>query len=203
MHIADLPSAQVASRHGVQVTTVARTVIDLARTLPFVDGVVVTDAVLAAAKTARGELGAVLAECARWPGVRRAERVIAFSDHRAESALASVARVAFHEHGLPVPKLPPWAGDDEKVIGRADFCWPEHGTIAVADDAARRDRLERSDSPPGRDGRLNAAGFEVVYFTWHEIMTMPWQVVASLRAAFARGGAARDQRAPGRLGPVR
>jgi hypothetical protein len=213
VHIANLPREQVTSRHGIRVTTVARTVIDLARTLPFVDGVVVADAALYASKTARPELGAVLAKCARWPGVRRAEHVTAFSDHRAGSALASVARVAFHEHGLPVPGLQAWVGDDEKGIGRADFFWPEHRTIAVADGAPWPARPERRESPPGADDqrgggdgqlsrndpRLSGAGFEVVYFTWHEIMTKPWQVVASLRAAFARGGTG-DQRRPG---PVR
>jgi Transcriptional regulator, AbiEi antitoxin len=225
VHIADLPREQVTSRHGIRVTTVARTVIDLARTLPFVDGVVVADAALHASKTARPELGAVLAKCARWPGVRRAEHVTAFSDHRAGSALASVARVAFHEHGLPVPRLQAWAGD-EKGIGRADFFWPEHRTIAVADGAGWPARPERRESQPGADSRrgdgdgrpggadsrrgdgdgllsrndpcLSGAGFEVVHFTWHEIMARPWQVVASVRAAFARGGV-RDQGRPGRL----
>jgi hypothetical protein len=186
VHVADLPASQVTSRHGVRVTTVARTVIDLARMLPFTDAVVVADAALHADKTARTELAAVLAACARWPGIRRAERVVAFSDQRAESVLESVARVAFDEHGLPAPKLQAWVGDDEKVLGRADFLWPGHRTIAEADGAASCASPEQAVSQPGRDARLRDGGFEVVHFTWREIMTAPWQVVASLRAAFAR-----------------
>jgi len=189
VHLADLPPEQVTSRHGVQVTTVARTVIDLARTLPFADGVVVADAALHARKAARAELGSVLAACARWPGVRRAERVAAFSDHRAESALESAARVAFYEHGLPAPKLQAWVGDAEQMIGRADFFWPEHQTVAEADGAVKYATPERAVSQLGRDARLRDGGFEVVHFTWREIMTVPWQVVASIRAAFARADA--------------
>lgn len=201
VHIADLPADQVTSRGGVPVTTVARTVIDLARTMPFADGVVVTDSALHARKAARADLSAVLAACARWPGVRRAEHVALFSDHRAESALESVARVAFDEHGLPAPKLQAWVGDDGTILGRADFFWPGYRTVAEADGAVTYASPERAISQRGRDVRLRDGGFEVVHFSWHEIMTVPWQVVASLRAAFARGGAPRAQgraaRAPG------
>jgi very-short-patch-repair endonuclease/predicted transcriptional regulator of viral defense system len=190
VHIADLPPEQVTCRLGVQVTTVARTVIDLARTLPFADGVVVADAALQAKKAARAELDSVLAACARWPGVRRAERVAAFSDHRAESALESAARVVFYEHGLPAPKLQAWVGDAEQMIGRADFFWPEHQTVAEADGAVKYATPERAVRQLGRDALLRAGGFEVVHFTWREIMTVPWQVVASIRAAFTRADAA-------------
>ena len=193
VHIADLPPGQVTTRHGVRVTTVARTVIDLARLLPFADGVVTADAALHGRKTGRGDLTAVLASCARWPGTRRAELVTAFSDHRAESALESVARVAFHQHGLPAPRLQAWVGNAEGVIGRADFFWPEHRTIAEADGALKYASPQRAVSQLGRDGLLREGGFEVVHFTWHEIMKAPGQVVALIKAAFERGDAGRDR----------
>jgi len=202
VHIADLPPDQVTSRDGIPVTTVARTVIDLARTLPFADGVVVTDSALHAGQAARADLSSVLAACARWPGARRAERVALFSDHRAESALESVARVAFDEHGLPAPKLQAWVGDDATTAGRADFFWPGHRTVAEADGAAKYASPECAISQPGRDARLRDSGFEVVHFTWHEIMTVPWQVVASLRSAFGRGAATQEQGRPPRSGQL-
>lgn len=37
-----------------------------------------------------------------------------------------------------------------------------------------------------RDARLRQAGFEVVHFTWSEIIREPDQVAASIRAAFRR-----------------
>jgi hypothetical protein len=46
MHIAELPPDHVTSALDTPVTTVARTVIDLGRLLPFTDGVVVADAAL-------------------------------------------------------------------------------------------------------------------------------------------------------------
>jgi very-short-patch-repair endonuclease len=41
-----------------------------------------------------------------------------------------------------------------------------------------------------RDAELRAAGFEVVHFTWDEILRAPSQVAASIKAAFRRAAAA-------------
>jgi very-short-patch-repair endonuclease len=38
-----------------------------------------------------------------------------------------------------------------------------------------------------RDAKLRAAGFQLVHFTWDEIVCGPERVAASLRAAFRRG----------------
>lgn len=126
--------------------------------------------------------------------MRRAERVTAFSDPRAESALESIATVAFHEAGLPPPDLQAWVGHAEEgaVIGRADFFWPQHRTIGEADGAVKYSSPGRAVSQLRRDALLREAGFEVVHFTWDEITRVPGQVVAALRRAFERGDAARD-----------
>lgn len=39
----------------------------------------------------------------------------------AESVLESPGRAAFHQFGLAPPDLQVWVGDDNEVIGRADF----------------------------------------------------------------------------------
>jgi Protein of unknown function (DUF559) len=195
LHLAELPPDQVTSLLGAPVTTVARTVIDLARSLPFTDGVVVADAALSKRMTSVPELRAVLAYCAGWPRARRAAQVTAFSDPRAESVLESIARVAFHEGGLPPPELQAWVGDADEgvVIGRADFFWPQHRTIGEADGALKYSDTSRAVRQLRRDALLRGAGFEVVHFTWQEITTVPGQVVAALRRAFERGDAARQR----------
>ena len=199
VHIADLPPGHVTSCHGAPVTTVARTVIDLARSLPFADGVVAADSALRAGQTSHAELAAMSVACARWPGVRRAERVSAFSDPRSESVLESIARVAFAEQGLPAPDLQAWVGDEDGVIGRADFFWPQHRTIGEAEGALKYDNRWRAVSQLERDVRLREAGFEVVHFSWQQIVRAPWQVVASIQAAFDRADITRPPSAvPGR-----
>jgi hypothetical protein len=190
VHYADLPPHHLVTVAGVVVTSVARTVVDLARECSFAEGVVIADSALRAEKTTAAEINSVLAECERWPGLVQARRVAAFSDRRSESALESIGRVAFHEHGLPPPDLQVVVGCEVLgVIGRADFLWPKHATIAEADGALKYADPSRAIGRLDRDERLRQAGFEVVHFTWQEITTAPWQVVARVEAAFARAEA--------------
>ena len=180
-------------RGGVPVTSVARTVVDLARTTPFRSGVVLADSALHAKKTSEAELLAVAAGCTRWPGIGRARQVIEFSDGRSESPFESIARVAFRDGGLPPPELQVWVGGEHRgAIGRADFLWREHRTIAEADGALKYADADRARRQLRRDADLREAGFEVVHFTWHELTTAPDQVIEAVRAAFRRASVLRS-----------
>jgi putative AbiEi antitoxin of type IV toxin-antitoxin system len=195
IHSAALPARHLTSKQGVVLTSVARTVVDLARACSFTEGVVAADSALRMQKTTLGEMRSVLADCARWPGVKRAREVVAFCDARAESALESIGRVAFRDYGLPAPSLQVEVGGDLGVIGRSDYLWPEYATIAEADGVLKYTSPNRAIKQLDRDARLRDAGFEVVHFTWQEITLVPEQVVARVRAAFARGQRALAQMA--------
>jgi predicted transcriptional regulator of viral defense system len=187
LHLAAIPAGHRTMVQGVPVTTVARTVIDVARTTSVREGVVIADSALRGRLTTKSELYAVVDACARWPGTARARQVADFSDGLAESAFESIARVAFRDSGLPAPELQASVGADGRVIARVDFYWPAHSTIAEADGAAKYSggggvairQLQR-------DADLRAAGFQVVHFTWPELQTIPDQVIRSIRAAFAQ-----------------
>jgi hypothetical protein len=185
LYTTSLPAEHVTTKWGIPVTTVARTVIDLARTESFADGVVAADSAIRKRLTSKSQLRAILATGPRRRGAARARRVVEFADGLAESALESIARVALDDQGLPAPELQQWiaapAGD---VIGRADFCWKQHKTIAEVDGAFKYDDPSRARAQLRRDMRLRDAGYEVVHFTWHEITTAPGEVAAAVRAAF-------------------
>jgi very-short-patch-repair endonuclease len=192
VHTAELPAGHVTQCNGVPVTTVARTVIDVARASSFRAGVVTADSALRRRRTTRAEMAAVLADCARWPGVRTAAAVVAFADRRSESALESVARVVFRDCGLPPPELQVWLGDDEPV--RVDFLWRQFRTIVEVDGAIKYTEFA---ADPGwraigqlrRDSYLRELGYEVVHFSWDDVNRDQARVVAVIRAAFRRGGA--------------
>ncbi|MBV9445234.1 MAG: type IV toxin-antitoxin system AbiEi family antitoxin domain-containing protein [Streptosporangiaceae bacterium] len=141
---AEVPQEHVTTRFGVPCTTVARTVIDLARNGSFDAGVVVADNALHAKKTTRGDLEAILARCSRWPGIATARRAVEFSDERAESVLESLARVIMAEHDLDPPELQVWVGGEGSRIGRVDFLWRKHRTIAEADGKAKYEDPRRA-----------------------------------------------------------
>ena len=186
VHVAALPAEHVVSYRGVPLTSVPRTVIDLARALPFPQGVAVADSALCGGLTSKAALAAIIADCPRWPGLKRARDVVAFSDARSESVLESLSRVVFHRAGLPPPDLQVWLGDDDEVIGRVDFLWRRYRTVGEADGALKYQTPARARTQLERDARLRAAGYEVVHFTWPEITRAPAQVVDSIQVAFRR-----------------
>lgn len=196
LYAATLPAEHVTAVIGLPVTTPARTVADLARTLSFRAGVVAADSALHRKLVTKAELTAVLAACTRWRGVRRAAAVIDFADGRAESPLESIARVAFAESGLPPPELQVWLGGTAdpggtvEPVGRVDFYWRQYRTVAEVDGAGKYADPERARAQLRRDSLLRDDGFEVVHFTWQQITQAPEQVAASIRKAFRRG--ARD-----------
>lgn len=186
VHSAALPAEHVGGRLAVPVTTVPRTVIDLARVLDFRAGVVFADSALQQKLTSKKELRAVIVACRQWRGVRIAAHVVEFADSRAESPLESLARVVFADCGLPQPELQVEIRDAE-FIGRVDFLWRKFRTIAEVDGAGKYDDRNRAIRQLRRDKRLREAGYEVVHFDWKEINGDPGYVVASLRAAFDIG----------------
>jgi hypothetical protein len=188
LHEAELPAGDLMRRFAIPVTTVARTVVDLARSGTFREGVVVADSALHAEKATRAELQAVLAACPQWPGITRARAVVDFCDARSESVLESLSRVIMNERQLPPPDLQVWITDAHgSRIARTDFYWAQYRTIGEADGAlkyknprAARDQLER-------DRKLRNAGYEIVHFGWRGIVYETDEVVAEFTQAFARG----------------
>lgn len=186
-HAAELPDGHVTKLYGLPVTTAARTVIDLARTSPFMDGVVVADSALYERHASRTELRRVLGRCDRWPGISRARHVVDFANGLAESVFESCARVVFRDQGLPAPELQVHiTGRDRTMIARVDFFWRAYNVIAEADGLLKYDSGERAIAERKRDRLLQEAGFDVIHFTWQELFGDPSRVAARIREAFAR-----------------
>lgn len=189
-HTADLPSDHVTRVLGAKVTTVARTVVDIARTSSFMTGVVATDSALRTALASetvasfvtREALVAMCDACTGWPGIRSARRVVDFADPRAESVLESCARVFFHEHGLEPPELQfTITGPDFRYT--VDFYWPRYRVVAEADGAVKYSDPGRAIRQLQRDQQLRDHGEKVVHFTWRELFKTPRAVTDRVRKA--------------------
>lgn len=187
VHVARLPPEHQCHRYGVALTSPARTVADLARTLPFGEGVVTTDSALRNAHTSLDDLEETLVVCAGWPGAAKAAEVVAFADPHAESAFESVSRVMFAEQRLPAPQTQVVLGDDRGPIGRVDFYWPEYRTVGEADGLSKYAGPHVLAAEKLRQERLEEAGYVVVRFTWYQVIRTPRQTAARIRTAFARG----------------
>lgn len=183
-HAADLPAEHLTRLYSLPVTTTARTVVDLARTLPFADAVVVADSALRGEKATRAGLSKVLGACTRRPGVIQARRVVEFADERAESPLESVARVIFDQAGLAAPELQATVFTPSDAY-RVDFLWRAHEVIAEADGLGKYSDRGDAVKQLERDRRLRDAGFRVVHFTWKELFATPELVLGRIREAIA------------------
>jgi hypothetical protein len=186
-HAAALSRDHVDRVFGLLVTSAARTVVDIARTSGFMEGVVVADCVLRLGKATKGEMRAVLDACAQWPGAKRAARVIDFADGLSESVLESCARVVFHEYGLPAPELQVHIYDANHVeIGRVDFYWPAYRTIAEADGLIKykKDGQERAIRQLERDQDLRRTRRKVVHFRWRDVFPYPMRLINEIRSTF-------------------
>jgi len=184
---AGLPAEHVTVSAGLTMTSAARTVVDLARTGGFWDGLVAADSALRKKLTTKDEMRAVIGALRHWPGIRRAAEVVEFADRRSESALESIARAVIRDLGLPPPDLQVRLGYWEvpglpaEPIARVDFYWKEYRTVAEVDGDLKYKDPARAKDQLRRDIELRAAGFEVVHFDWRDITRAPDRVAAVIR----------------------
>lgn len=180
----------------MRVTTAARTVIDLARTRPFMDGVVAADAAIRMLKANRSELLGIIKDCKRSPGLDAARRVVEFSNGLSGSPLESCARVVFDAYGLPPPELQATVHAGYRVVdGKllymseyhdyvVDFLWRDRKTIAETDGKLKYKSGQDAIRQAKRDTLLQEQGYRVVHITWDDLFRYPQLVVKRILDAF-------------------
>ncbi len=189
-HDAALPASQLTKVDGLVTTSAARTVLDLARELPFDAGLIAAESALNKRLTTKSELRELLEYCLDWPGARTAGRVVAFASPYSESPGESMGRIAFDELGVPPPSQQVLIFDACGFVARSDFCWEEHRTVGEQDgrlkyvgENATADVLYREKL---REDRLRAAGLEVFRFGWQESYRRSPSLRSKAFAAFDR-----------------
>lgn len=172
VHTAALDADEVVEVEGLRVTSVERTVVDLARKLPLARAVVLGDAALRDRTTA-DRLAVQLERAKGSRGCPAARRAVAQFDGRAESPGESLSRLVMREAGLPPPQLQATILDGwGEFVGRVDFLFPERGVIGEFDGLVKY----RGGSPETtvikekvREDALRALGWLVVRWTWSEL----------------------------------
>lgn len=156
---------EITSLYGMPVTTIERTLMDLAG----VAGHRELERALAGAYvrklTGRTAIGQLLGRHAGEPGVAKLRALIdgpppAFTESEAEEVLLGHSR----RFGLPEPKL------NVTVCGyRVDFYWPDHRFIVEVDGYAFHSSSQRFEGDRLRDAVLAAAGIAVMRVTWRQL----------------------------------
>lgn len=199
LHAAGLAEGEVVLVDGVATTSLARTVVDLARSSRLESAVVTGDAALTRLGT-REALEDALKESARRPGIGRARHAVSLLDGRAESPGESLSRLLLRDLGLPTDPEPQLTvrGPNGNVVARCDFGWADLGVVAEFDG---RVKYGRTLAPGGRSEQalfdekvredlLRDLGWEVVRWIWADLRR-PDVIRARLQRAFARAAARR------------
>jgi very-short-patch-repair endonuclease len=173
-------------RHGLQVTSPLRTVLDCARELSLTDAVVIADSALRKRLVTIDELRSAAAAAS---GRRAAKlrRVAALADPRCGSVLESLLRVLLVEAGVSLDRTQ-WTirDDDGAFVAVVDFAWLPARLIVEAD--GFEFHSERSDYRKDRR-RANAycrLDWRLLRFTWEDIHLEPDYVVEAVRHELAK-----------------
>jgi hypothetical protein len=169
---ATLPAEDVAGA-GVQVTSPARTVVDIARTHPLADALAVGDAAVRSGGTTVDEVRAVLRRMGTVRGCRRAVEALAHLGGRRETVLESLSWARFLEWGLPLPELQHEFWDDDGFVGRVDFWWPRFRLVGEADGRLKYATGDDLYAEKYREDRLRALDLGMLRWGWPDLWGTP------------------------------
>ena len=188
-----LPAHHRCMMEGLPLTSPARTLVDVARTVAPREAIVVADSLMRQTPLHHADVSRVLADMRRAPGIDRAVRIAAFADGRAESPLESVGRLSMAGQGLhPEPQV--WIYDGRGRRGRVDFLFRDRWTIVETDGLVKYADSRDLKEEKLRQEWLEQLGFVVVRATWHELDNQPLATAARVREGFAVADARASQR---------
>lgn len=171
----EIPRPQVTRVGVYRVTTLERTLIDVARDHPLDVAVPMLDHALHGGKTNLEFIESALESCSEVVGVRRVRTALEVSDWRSESVAESICAVRFFEHGIPGFEPQVSLFDDAGIfLGRVDFCHRASKTIVEVDGLGKyylgsgvpRKELEKERQ---REAGLKSAGYRVVRLSWKQL----------------------------------
>lgn len=193
-HREQLAASEIVSVGEHLVTSPARTIADLARSVDWRSAVVTgdcalhrglpPDALTTAVAVARGRHGA--------PNARRA---LALMDGRSESVGESLSRLKIHELRLPAPDLQKKVWDSAgNFLGRTDFYFPGLAVVGEFDGKVKYGKYLKPGQSASdavylekvREDRIRGTGLVVVRWIWDDLWR-PQTLRRRICEAFERG----------------
>jgi len=178
VHAANLPRELCARVEGVPVTTVARTVVDVARSGNEAAAIAVADGALHRGLIESAQIALALDVAKHQPGHARCLRLLRRADGRAESVGETFLRIVLDRPGLPPLDLQMEVRDEGgALVGRADGGYLDCGVLLEFDGKIKYESLLRPGESASdavvrekqREEALTALGWLVVRVTWAEL----------------------------------
>jgi very-short-patch-repair endonuclease len=190
-HHSALPEDEVTVREGIPVTTVPRTVFDLAAT-SSIDRV--ESAIRQVEYRRLYDRLSLVDMVERYPG-RRGVRRVRVALARIETLPAGRTRSPLEErflpflrrHGLPRPRLNAWIAVGQKRF-QVDCHWPDTGQVVELDSWEAHGTRSAFREDRARDRILGTAGYSVTRISWAQLDDEPEAVASDLRALLSASG---------------
>lgn len=195
VHIGRLLPEEIVEIGGLRTTSLARTLVDLARTESFEAGVIAADSALHSQPNVVDQVADVLARSRRHRGHTTARRALLFADGRSESVGETRLRVFLADGGFAAPELQcEVLGGGGTVLGRIDLANVKFGTLLEFDGMAKygkllnphRTELEVLRLEKRREEALREAGWQVFRVVWADLSDTA-ALQRRISDAFARG----------------
>ncbi|MEJ3654172.1 DUF559 domain-containing protein [Actinomycetes bacterium KLBMP 9759] len=174
----DLDAADVVLRHGILVTGVPITTLEVARVLP--DGSAFLDRALQRHVPFQQVYESYCRNMGAEGAARSAQLLIAAAD-RADSAAERLMKEVLRRAAVTG-----WVHSYSFGNWIVDFAFPASKVAVEVDGWAWHADVERFGADRRKGNALGAAGWELLRFTWHDLTGRPGAVVAQVRAALAR-----------------
>ena len=199
-HLSHVPPDERAVEEGIPVTSVHRTIFDLAASVSVDD---VIGMVKEAEYRNRYDRLSLWDLLDRYPG-RRGSRNLRFALQRITEEPTGRKRSKLEErfapflrrHQLPLPRFNDWIALDPKPY-RVDCHWPGTDLVVELDGWEGHSSRSAFQDDRARDRALKVAGYSVVHLTWAQLDSEPTQIAADLRKLLGRATATSTCRSGG------
>jgi very-short-patch-repair endonuclease len=169
------------SWHGIPVTNVPRTIVDLAALLPPPDLARAFHEAAIRHRVKPESVERVLARRHNWPGARELRRVLRGDEPVTLSRLESAFIAAVRRSRLPLPRTNTPAGGH-----RVDCRWPAHRLTVELDGFRYHGTRHAWERGRQREREARARGDEFRRYTWFDVAEEPEPMLADLRALLTR-----------------
>ena len=185
----DLHRCRIVLRHGVPVTEVSRTLLDLGR---FIGDQRLLRGIEWARRERHTDWSAMISTLAHHArrgrsGIRRLRRVIVANAHRDEitdSDFELLILTLLVEHGLPEPALHHRIHDAHRFVAEVDLAYPER-KVAIEADGGIHLQPDVHERDLARQNDLVLLGWTVLRFTFERYRQRPEHIVSEVRHAHA------------------
>jgi Transcriptional regulator, AbiEi antitoxin len=169
------------SWRGVPVTTVPRTIIDLAAVIDPPDLARAFHEAAVRHRVKPEAVETILARRHNWPGARELQRVIRGDEPVSLGKLESSFIAAVGRARLPLPETNVPAG-----AHRVDCRWPDHRLTVELDSYRYHNTRRAFEHDRQREREARARGDEFRRYTWADVSEAPGPMLADLRALLER-----------------